>query len=259
MIANKKFFVDGGILVNTPYFRYLNGGAGFDELAIPDAEPLATNRKSQDDGEYLLIDDRHPQSIFAEYYARTFFTTGYLWAPMFCKTYDACRREFKRNIEEIDILLSLSDHVDAESAHNLLLRQSIVSVMSAMDTFLADIVLTKITSDEGAFYKYAFSFVLKSEDYFEIDPETEQRVINSVLRRSFMNKQTIKETFLVLFDMEMEIEGSVEHLISNRHLLVHRCGRKKDGMHMIISRNDVSDAIKIVEGFVDKVLAVTGL
>lgn len=253
----KKFFVDGGILVKTPYFRYNNGGAGFGEGAVQDAKPLATNRKSKDYGEYLLIDDNNPQSIFAEYYARTFFSTGYLWAPMFNNTYEDCSREFNRKIREIEMLLSLGDHVDVRNVKNLLLRQSMLSVMSAMDTFIADIVLTKITNDIEAFFKYAYAFVLKPD--VEIIPIIEQRVIDSVLRRSFMNKQVIKDTFSVLFGIpDFLVESSVNNLIIHRHLLAHRGGRKKDGTYLTITRYDVSHAVNAVSGFVNQVLEVTG-
>lgn len=253
----KKYFVDGGILVETPYFRYFNGGAGFGEGAIQGAEPLVTNRKSKDYGDYLLIDDNNPQSIFAEYYARTFFSTGYLWAPMFNKTYEDCSLEFNRKIREIEMLLSLSDHVDVVNVRNLLLRQSMLSVMSAMDTFIADIVLTKITNDKESFSKYAYAFVLKSD--VEIIPKIEQRVIDSVLRRSFMNKQVIKDTFSVLFNTEdFMVESNVNNLIIHRHLLAHRGGRKKDGTYLTITRDDVRHALSVVRDFENQVLEVTG-
>ncbi len=252
----KKFFVDGGILVNTPYFRYFSGGAGFVEGAIQDAIPLATNRKSKDYGEYLLIDDNNPQSIFAEYYARTFFSTGYLWAPMFNKTFKECSEEFNRKIREIEMLLSLSDRVDVVNVRNLLLRQSMLSVMSAMDSFIADIVLTKIINDKEAFSKYAYAFVLKSD--VKITPEIEQGVIDSVLRRSFMNKRILKDTFSVLFGSpDFMVESNVNDLIIHRHLLTHRGGRKKDGTYLTITRDDVCHAINVVNDFVNQVLDVT--
>lgn len=251
-----KYYVDGGILIDTPYFKFENAGAGFSEEAIKDAKPLATNRVSREYGKYLLIDDSNPQSIFSEYYAGTFFSTGYLGAPMFTKTYDDCRQEFKRHINDIDVFLSISDREDVEGVKDVLLRQCIISVISALDTFIADIVLTKITNNKDAFYKYAYAFVLKSESE-EITPRIEQRVIDSVLRRSFMNKQTIRETIQVLFGVDLAIDSGLETLIINRHLLVHRCGRKKDGSHLSFVRNDIENVIRIVEGFVDVILKVT--
>ena len=256
MADKKQFFVDGGILVNTPFFRYENAGAGFGEGFFPDAQPLATNRKSRESGKYLLIDDNNPQSIFAEYYARTFFTTGYCWAPMFCKTYDDCEEEFRLRIKEVEKLLSLSETIDSKGVKNLLLRLSIVQVISAMDTFIADIILTKITNDEASFYKYAFAFDLKEEKDKVISPKAEQKVIEGVLRRPFMKKQNIQEAFNVLFGVDLKIGKDVEDLITTRNLLVHRCGRKKDGSYVEYSLEDVGKVIQIVEGFVKQVLGV---
>jgi len=256
MAENNKFWVDGGILVTTPYFRYENAGAGYGKCAIPDAETLATNRKSKEEGKFLLIDDSNPQSIFGEYYARTFFTTGYCWASMFSKSFEDCREEFQHKLKDVDTLVLLSDTVDTMAVKNLLLRHSILSIMSALDTFIADIVLTRITHDKDLFYKYALSFFPKSDTALEISPKTEQKVIDGVLRRSFMSKQTIKETFQVLFNKELDIDSDLKDLISSRHLLVHRRGRKKDGSYVVFTRTDVSNAVTIVKGFVDRVMEV---
>ena len=139
---------------------------------------------------------------------------------------------------------------------NLLLRHSILSVMGALDTFIADIVLTRMTHNKDLFYKYALTFVSKPEYESAISPKTEQKVIDGVLRRSFMSKQTIKEAFRILFDIELEIDSGLEKLISSRHLLVHRCGRKKDGSYMVFTQTNVSNAVAIVKGYVNNVMAV---
>lgn len=50
----KKFYVDGGILINTPYFKCIDGGCGFKDQP-EDTEILNTNHII--DGEYLNIGD----------------------------------------------------------------------------------------------------------------------------------------------------------------------------------------------------------
>ena len=147
--------------------------------------------------------------------------------------------------------------MDTVDVKNLLLRLSILSIMSALDTFIADIVLTRITHDKDLFYKYALSFSSKSDSAPERSPKTEQKVIDGVLRRSFMSAQTIKETFQVLFNKELDVDSALKDLISSRHLLVHRSGRKKDGSYLAFTRTDVSNAVTIVKEFVDKVIAET--
>lgn len=66
----KKFYVDGGILVDTPYFKCRDAECGYKEQ--PEGTEVMPTNHEIDGNPCLLIDDDYPQSMFNEYYAKTF-------------------------------------------------------------------------------------------------------------------------------------------------------------------------------------------
>lgn len=191
----KKYYVDGGILIDTPFFKYAGGGAAFGYGVMPDCEIIPPTCRLPSGEEYLLIDDDHPQSMFAKYYARTFFTTGYCWAPLFHKSYEGDYSEFCERIQDARELIKMSlENGEGSDASNLLMRHAFLTVLCALDTYIADTVLTRITNDEEAFY----SFVGQTKNYKGCEKDVmdgkngnaEQKVINYVLSHSYLNKLT---------------------------------------------------------------------
>lgn len=75
----KRIYVNGGILITTPFFAYKNAGALYD-TPPENSETIAPNAITETGEPYLEISDEHPQSIFNEYYAKTFFTTQHVFA-----------------------------------------------------------------------------------------------------------------------------------------------------------------------------------
>ena len=75
----KRIYVNGGILITTPFFAYKNAGASYD-LPPENSEIIEPNTITETGEPYLEISNEHPQSIFNEYYAKTFFTTQHTFA-----------------------------------------------------------------------------------------------------------------------------------------------------------------------------------
>lgn len=81
----KRIYVNGGILITTPFFAYKNAGASYD-LPPENSEIIEPNTITETGEPYLEISNEHPQSIFNEYYAKTFFTTQHTFAYFLQKT-----------------------------------------------------------------------------------------------------------------------------------------------------------------------------
>ena len=210
----KKYYVDGGILIETPFFKCLGGGAGFGYGAVPGCKIIPTTNKLPSGEEYLLIDDEHPQTMFAEYYARTFFTTGYCWASLFHNSYRGAYSEFCNRIKDAGELIKIScDIGDGSNVSYLLMRQAFLIVLTALDTFIADTVLTRIINDEEIFYSYAvhtrnYKNCVKDIEDGE-NGKAEQKVIKFVLSHSYLSKSTIKETYLLLFGFSVVVDDEM--------------------------------------------------
>jgi hypothetical protein len=67
----KRIYVNGGILITTPFFAYKNAGAWHD-TPPENSEIIEPNAITETGKFYLEISDEQPQSIFNEYYAKTF-------------------------------------------------------------------------------------------------------------------------------------------------------------------------------------------
>ena len=252
----KKYFVKGGILVNTPFFKYENAGAGYGVDSMPDAEVIPTNKVLPSGEQYLLIDDKHPQSLFAEYYASSFFTTGYYWAPLFHKSYIDDYEEYVTRIQDARLLISLSLKQSDERAKGLLSRDSFLAVMNAFENYIADIILTRITNDEKAFYEFASK---RKEQKIQKDlaagrhGAAEQKVIESVLKQSYCSADKIKESCKELFGQSIRVNKSIVDLFTTRHLIAHRGGRKKDGTYVTFTNDEIEDTIRKITVLVETI------
>lgn len=258
---SKKYYINGGVFVDSPYFKQENVVCGLAMATPPEgADILETNRISEDGERYLLVDDNNPQSIFATYYARTFFTTSYCWAPMFHKSFKDDYEEFQQRLSDARYLISSDIKPSEKKGSDLLSRYSFMTVFSALDTFIADIVLTKITNDEDAFYNTAWEELFSKSQLLELKNSGkgafEQGIIEKVLGKPYLSKSTIEKTLKLAFNVSIKVEDKLNGLFRKRHLIAHRGGRRKDGTFISFSQEDISEVISIVDSFAVKMLTL---
>lgn len=255
---SKKIYVDGGILITTPYFRCAGGGAKF--VTPPEgAEVLETN-VTNEYGSYLEINDKYPQSIFNEYYAATFFTTLHQWAEFFHRDYIEAYNDYLRRIEDINEVID----IEGLSAKQRIIvnRLSYISIVASLETFICDTVLTKITRDEDAFNKYFESTPLSDDEKKKRQKlkddnlgKWEQCVIEDVMKTAFGNIKTIKKTYKDVFNISINDTGSkMKTHFYERNLLAHKNGRKKDNSYMNITKEDLNTLVTNSKTFVEQIM-----
>lgn len=96
----KVIYVNGGILVNTPYFKYVEAGAYF-ENPPNGAIILEPNKIDANGYKYLEISDEYPQSIFDEYYAKFEFASYYKGVEFLYKNFQEAYDDYAKRIELI--------------------------------------------------------------------------------------------------------------------------------------------------------------
>lgn len=249
-----KVYVEGGILVNTPYLKYKNAGAGF--LKAPEGAIVIPTNVEDEDGKYLLIDDKHPQSIFDEYYAQTWFTATTFGTPIFYITIDDAYEQFCKSISEYKLLLNeqLLDEGNAQTMFKLVHT----GVLASLDTFVLDCILSIVLNDEVVFRNFA-STILDDETADDERSRNERikwehETIDEILKKSYSNIDTIKDVFKLLYRVSLiDKDGLVKKHIRIRHIIAHRNGRKKDGSIIKINKADINKIISDVSGFVDQI------
>lgn len=147
----KRIYVNGGILITTPFFAYKNAGASYD-LPPENSEIIEPNTITETGEPYLEISNEHPQSIFNEYYAKTFFTTQHTFAYFFAKDFIGSYNDFKQRIDEIQSVINIKG-LD-EQKQNIINKLSYINIITSLDTFICDIILTKIIQDEESFNNF---------------------------------------------------------------------------------------------------------
>lgn len=255
----KTYYVKGGILVNTPFFRNWEVTAGAGDIDSSGIETLPTNRKLDSGEAYLLIDDKNPQSIFANFIAASFFTTGYMWAPLFSRQYSDDFFEFSERLNEARQLMAVGGTESGKEIQAMISRNAVSVIFTAYDTFIADIILTRIITDEDAFYYFAAKYSrwgsVKNNIIKNNNAEAEQKLIEEILSTSFCSTHNNVEAIIQdLFGFEIKITKKIKDLFKKRHLLVHRGGRRMDGSYLSYDQEDFEYVFKTVYDFVSKIV-----
>lgn len=256
---NTKIYVNGGIVIETPFFKYKNASAPYTAPPI-DAEILEPN-KEIDGKPYLLISEGNTPSFFKEYYAKTFFTTKYKFAPVFTNTLDDWLQEFSDRIAEVFEILKSND-VSEDTRQNLY-RMSLASAVAALDSYISGIVLFAATRNRNIFLKAAKMVCgNRSSDIISritqmwcdnIFDSAEWDVVESILRYPYSSFETIKKVLKEIYGENVAYNKEITDIIELRHLIVHRCGKQKDGKTVNFSKEELLHKIKSIVNFASQV------
>lgn len=254
---SSKIYVEGNILINTPYFKFLNGGAYFIEHPT-DSVIIPTNTIIN--GEPTLeINDREPQSIFNEYYAKGNLISFFIGAEFLYKDYNEVFAHYNQRIEDIKEFINVDTITEKhQSIRNKLL---FVSIIGSVETFICDIILTKIINDEKSFHKYFKSIPgrkVKNEimqKYNAINPgHFEQKVIDYVLNDSYCNIKKISILFSKILHISIDNTQIMNANFQKRHRFAHRNGRDKDGKYVSVTNEELNNLINECSSFVKLIM-----
>ncbi|WP_024995196.1 HEPN domain-containing protein [Phocaeicola paurosaccharolyticus] len=254
----KKFYVKGGILVNTPYFNSNDVGCFYTKQP-KDTEIMETNTTIEGIP-CLLIDNENPQSIFNEYYAKDFFTSYYSGAEFYYKSYREAYNDYISRITDIKEIIQIENLNDKQKM--IVNRLSYLNIVASIETFVCDTLLTKITEKEDLFMDYFNTIEPKRKEEMKnlLDNgqigKWEQSVIDYVIKTSYCNIDTIKNMYKDVFNvLIVNTNGVMNKIILNRNKLAHRNGRNKDGSYINISNQELETLINNSKNFVDQILS----
>lgn len=252
---NTKVYVDGTIVIKTPFFRYLDAGCFFPsppkgvEIIVPNDEI---------DG-YLIVTEDSAPSFFKQYYARGGFTTFYDRAPFFDLTINKCFVSFEEKLAEVVDLLKYND-VYPPTGQNLY-RLTLLSAVASLDTLITDLILYISTKDRSCFLKIIGHLGLSSKRCFQlmarinqmwcdnIIDSAEQEVINLILRKSYSSLDEIKIIFKDIYSISISSPIELKEIIEMRHLIAHRNGRRKDGTNIELTKESLIAKIAVIREF----------
>lgn len=236
----KIVFVKGLILVRSKYFAPKEIGVGY--LEPPEGTSVVIDPQDEIDGiKCLVIDDKHPQSLFNEYYsmggsASEVLETSYLTASYLDSIF-----EYRKRIGEICVVVKKVFDWNLPE-RRLVYKMSYVNILTSLDAFICYVLLKRSLEDENLFKEMMFALAPTKKKRWQtliengLDGEWEQDAIHYVQETSFLNIERIDKAFKQLkFDRIDYDRKDMEHYFLMRHLLVHRSGRQRDDTDVEIS------------------------
>ena len=255
----EKIYVNGGILVKTRNFCFANGAICL-QLEQPEGAILLEPTDEIEGERCLIIDDKHPQSIFNTYYAKSFITALFEGVDYLRNSYQECFNDTEEEIEEINTILSSIYSLD-QKIKNSLMKFLYINMITILDSFVCSIILVTIKRDENLFFNY-YEKMISNSDKFKLAKllESENRgkwekeIIEIILRTPFENMDKIKKAFgSVGLNKPQDINGVMSKHFKNRGVLVHRNGKMKDGERMIVTEEMVGELLEDTVSFIDRI------
>jgi len=259
-MKKKIIYVEGNILITTPFFKFSNAGAYFPNPP----EGAEVIKKEELKNGTLIIDDKNPQSIFNEYFARGGFTSYYEGVEFLYNTFQDVYNDYHERIDDIKEVIK--HKVESNKHQEILNRMYYMSIVTSVETFVSDIIVTKVIQSEETFHKYYNSRALpenKKEALIKLYDSNkigkwEQEIIEYIMRGSYTDVGTIKKILKDLFHVNFKDRSNkISSHFRNRHRIAHKNGRMKDGKYLAISKRDlstlVSDSNEFVEGVMSEI------
>ncbi len=242
-----KVYVNGGILIKTRFFT-CKGLTCLTDI-IPDGAKIITPTTKYEGSPCLIIDDKHPQSLFNDYYAKTFVSSLYEGAEFLSMSIDDCFNEFYVSLNEIEeIACSFSNSKHYKSIMKFLY----ISVVTCLDSLVRSLVLCNISQNEELFLSCYDKRISKSDKadiskYLINDDRGrwENKILEKIDSASYCNVDVIKKSFEAMeLDKPIDEDGVIGRHFENRHILVHQNG--KMGL-----RNSKMDMLEVDKAMVD--------
>lgn len=244
-------YVNGGVVILTPFFRYLDAGAQF-------GMPSEVNDIIEPDEEIegqpcLIITEKKAPSFFKGYYAKTFFSTKFGIASFFSSSIEDCFSDFENRIVDVRNLIRQNDV--SKGTRQVLYQLSLVAAVAALDTYISDLVLFVSTKDRKTFLNTAQKFCqnkaanivariaqMWSDNTLD---SAEQEVIDFVLKTSYSNTKRINDDILKdLYGLKKIPSFSIDDIFRLRHIIVHRSGKQKNGEKIYFNKDELLSKIE---------------
>lgn len=167
------------------------------------------------------------------------------------------RQIFIEAIEKIDEIININ--IESKDIQNSLNRLLFANIIFALETYLSDAFIGRISSNRQCLINY----VKNDKDIskmslgkaFSITDSVEDTSKKYLISQSWHNIKRVKEMykFALSCDFPKDI-SSICTAIEKRHDIVHRNGRDKEtGVEILISKQNIQDLIKDVTKLVDHI------
>lgn len=250
----KNIYVKGAILIDTPLFICPDAGAYYE---IPKDSIIIEPNAKVEGCQCLVIDEENPQSIFNSYFAKFWMSSYKKGNRYLIDEFEDIYQEYQERIKEIQELYSSFSLVN-EILRYTFHKMVYLSIVSTVDSFLCSVILHKMVHNEQIFLSCAEIICTKKqlEKYSSQigNSQWEQMVIKQILCSSYCKEDRIKQLFKkcsINIDSSDLIRMKIH--FKNRHVLVHRNGKTKNGEYLEITDSAIQELLSDCRALIEKI------
>lgn len=164
------------------------------------------------------------------------------------------------HVREIRDVLDRLDCLD-EQTRKILYRDLYANVISCLEAYLSDTIISKVLGDEKIkrkFVENSQSFkiqTLKISEFFQVQANLDKLIVKRLREIIYHKLDIVKPLYRDTLGADLGDISSLMKAVEIRNDIVHRNGRDKDGNLRDISKQDVLDLIKEVSDFIQSIEA----
>jgi len=138
-------------------------------------------------------------------------------------------------------------------------RQIYSSTITCLEDYLSTTLINNVLNDNILFRKFVETYENFKKEKFSLNQifikreQLESKVKEHLLGIIYHNLHIVKGIYETTFDIKFPDINEVMKIVINRHHMVHRNGKDKDGNEIILDINNVNDVIYKVEEFIKKI------
>lgn len=162
---------------------------------------------------------------------------------------------FRNEIQNLKVLLSIN--IDEHGTQNTLLRQIYSGSITCLETYLSNRLMYKVLNDKNSFKNFLIHDTELSKQNFKIhelygEDIIEHKVKERLISIMYHNLPAINYLYKKIFMCNLPDFDEIFRIITNRHHMVHRNGRDKDGNEVYIDKISVNNVLHKIESFVSE-------
>jgi hypothetical protein len=164
---------------------------------------------------------------------------------------------FRDEIASLRVLNKLS--LPDPKAKKTLSRNLYVGVIGCLETYLSDAFINTVLSNENFLKSFFISFKdfkeqkLGMNELLDYASKAKEIAKKEMLEVIYHNLPKVSKMYEGTLNLEFPKFSEIQKAVSIRHDLVHRNGKKKDGLEINIDSRSVDDLISKVESFISEI------
>lgn len=161
---------------------------------------------------------------------------------------------FNSEIQNLKDLNNLS--LNDENIAKTLRRQIYSGTITCLEDYLSTTLINKVLNNDNLFKRFVRTFKpiqdrkFNLSEIFDKQAQLKDIVKKELLDIIYHDIPKVKGMYEDTFEIEFPLIDEVSKIVSNRHNMVHRNGKDKEGIEVSLTKESIDEVITIIEKFI---------